>query len=525
MLDLIKHAPSGAPVEYIPQDRTVAEALHAMMARKVGHLVVKDAGDRIVGFVTQRDLLRCIARASGDPESLLFNPAKEPHGWNCSVREIMTLSKDLIFLTPNDTLEDARALMSVSGKRHIPVLAGSTLLGVISPKLIAQVLHLQRPDVQRETAKKSYVSTVIPRKGMPIGTKAKQDAEDSQLRLAIRSAVCNLPHPHKKSLGEDAFLLGPHMVGVADGVGSWWEHGVDPSEYPRGLMHAALHFCEQHKADLEVRPSKVLQAAWHKMQSVGTVGSSTACLVSLHPHTAELLAANVGDSGFIILRRNEALGGGGRAAGARAAVSGTLDVAAAAAAVPTRSGSGSVSVGSHHVAFRSPQQLRAFNAPFQLGHAPDVAKGAPDSRFETPQDAALVRVPVRGGDVIVLASDGLFDNMPEAAVLSVFEKYGDAPEEDIARHLATQAQELSLDRHTDSPFAILAKENDILWGGGRPDDITVIVSSIVDTSVSAAPPTFASFTGPGPAPKWADEPEPEPAGAANVNVPVFEEWA
>jgi len=206
-------------------------------------------------------------------------------------------------------------------------------------------------------------------------------------------------------------------------------------------------------------------------------------------------------------------------------VSGTLDVAAAAAAVPTRSGSGSVSVGSHHVAFRSPQPLRAFNAPFQLGHAPDVAKGAPDSRFETPQDAALVRVPVRGGDVIVLASDGLFDNMPEAAVLSIFEKYGDAPEEDIARHLATQAQELSLDRHTDSPFAILAKENDILWGGGRPDDITVIVSSIVDTSVSAAPPTFASFTGPGPAPKWADEPEPEPAGAANVNVPVFEEWA
>ena len=68
-------------------------------------------------------------------------------------------------------------------------------------------------------------------------------------------------------------------------------------------------------------------------------------------------------------------------------------------------------------------------------------------------------------------------------------------------------------------------DDDILWGGGRPDDITVIVSSIVDTSVSAAPPTFASFTGPGPAPKWADEPEPEPAGAANVNVPVFEEWA
>ena len=39
--------------------------------------------------------------------------------------------------------------------------------------------------------------------------------------LALRSAVCNLPHPHKETVGEDAFLLGPHMVGVADGVGSW----------------------------------------------------------------------------------------------------------------------------------------------------------------------------------------------------------------------------------------------------------------------------------------------------------------
>ena len=35
----------------------------------------------------------------------------------------------------------------------------------------------------------------------------------------------------------------------------------------------------------------------------GVVGSSTACLVALHPNKAELLAANVGDSGFIIVRR------------------------------------------------------------------------------------------------------------------------------------------------------------------------------------------------------------------------------
>ena len=32
----------------------------------------------------------------------------------------------------------------------------------------------------------------------------------------------------------------------------------------------------------------------------------------------------------------------------------------------------------------------------------------------------------------------------------------------------------------ESPFAILAKDNDICWGGGRPDDITVIVSRVID---------------------------------------------
>ena len=70
---------------------------------------------------------------------------------------------------------------------------------------------------------------------------------------------------------------------------------------------------------------------------------------------------------------------------------------------------------SHQVAFRSPQQLRGFNAPFQLGRAHDSPDGEADNRFETPHDAALVRVPIKAGDLVVLATDGLFDNMPESA--------------------------------------------------------------------------------------------------------------
>jgi len=56
----------------------------------------------------------------------------------------------------------------------------------------------------------------------------------------------------------------------------------------------------------------------------------------------------------------------------------------------------------------------------------------------------------------------------------------------LAEQLVLKARELSLDKQRDSPFAILAKENDILWGGGMPDDTTVIVARVV-TPAPAGP--------------------------------------
>ncbi len=66
---------------------------------------------------------------------------------------------------------------------------------------------------------------------------------------------------------------------------------------------------------------------------------------------------------------------------------------------------------------------------------------------------------------------------------------------------------------TDSPFALLAKDNDIMWGGGRPDDITVIVATVVDTHEHDEPPQFEAFSGPGPPPELVMRPNavaPEP---------------
>jgi len=199
------------------------------------------------------------------------------------------------------------------------------------------------------------------------------------------------------------------------------------------------------------------------------VGSATVCLLALHPSKPELLAASVGDSGFLVLRARQS----------EAARMGTLGRRGPARDTSAARG--------YQVAFRSPQQLRSFNAPFQLGLADEASDdGPPDSRFETPQDAALMRVPVLAGDVVVIATDGLFDNMEEEAIVELVDESEGEGTAALAERLARRAQELSLDRNVDSPFALLAKENDILWGGGRPDDITVVVCSVTDRSERSA---------------------------------------
>lgn len=60
------------------------------------------------------------------------------------------------------------------------------------------------------------------------------------------------------------------------------------------------------------------------------------------------------------------------------------------------------------IAFLSQQQLKSFNLPYQLGFSdlPEF-KGT----FESPNDADTASIALQPGDVIVLATDGLYDNL------------------------------------------------------------------------------------------------------------------
>mmetsp|Transcript_16589 Transcript_16589/g.54417 ORF Transcript_16589/g.54417 Transcript_16589/m.54417 type:complete len:292 (-) Transcript_16589:13-888(-) len=202
----------------IGEGEPISAAIHRMVDEKIGSFVVRDAHDRVAGFLTPRDCLRCIAR-HGDKS----RPGATPEGWNVPVSSVMTPAKDLVYLSPSDTLDEVRSLMALSGRRHIPVLAGSTLLGILNPKDIAKYIHLQRN--ASTSAKSDFVQTVMPRKGVPIGTKLTRGSGlAAEAALQLYSAVALLPHPAKtESGGEDAFLLGPHMIGVANSTGRFQE--------------------------------------------------------------------------------------------------------------------------------------------------------------------------------------------------------------------------------------------------------------------------------------------------------------
>ena len=92
------------------------EALQLMAEKNIGSLLVKEAG-AIVGIVTERDYARKIV--------LLGRTSPQT-----KVREVM--SSSVMFVSPHHTTEQCMALMTENRLRHLPVMEGGQLLGIIS---------------------------------------------------------------------------------------------------------------------------------------------------------------------------------------------------------------------------------------------------------------------------------------------------------------------------------------------------------------------------------------------------------
>jgi CBS domain-containing protein len=100
----------------IPVDSMVDAAVSEMNRQRVGSILVLEA-KRVVGIFTERDVLTRIVATGRDPKTT-------------SVREVMTA--DFLSIGEATSVEDAMQMMTDKRVRHLPVLRGDQLLGMVS---------------------------------------------------------------------------------------------------------------------------------------------------------------------------------------------------------------------------------------------------------------------------------------------------------------------------------------------------------------------------------------------------------
>ena len=116
-------------IHTITPSASVYDAVKLMAEKNVGALLVRE-GERIAGIITERDYARKIilmGRASKDTP----------------VRDIMT--SEVMYVRPDQTSEECMALMTENRIRHLPVIDGGKLIGLISiGDLVKDIISEQR---------------------------------------------------------------------------------------------------------------------------------------------------------------------------------------------------------------------------------------------------------------------------------------------------------------------------------------------------------------------------------------------
>ncbi len=106
----------GHDVWTISPDASVFNALEVMATRRVGALIVLE-DDTVTGIVSERDYARSV--------ELRGKSSRET-----PIKEIMT--RKVAYVRPENSIEEAMAVMTHKRIRHLPVMEGGRLIGVIS---------------------------------------------------------------------------------------------------------------------------------------------------------------------------------------------------------------------------------------------------------------------------------------------------------------------------------------------------------------------------------------------------------
>jgi CBS domain-containing protein len=110
-------------VFFVGPDASVQDAIDLLNAHNVGALLVMDADGKVVGILSERDIVRKVALRSKTSEEV-------------KVRQVMTMK--VLYVEASQAVEECMALMNEKSIRHLPVYEKGVLLGLIS---IRDVLH------------------------------------------------------------------------------------------------------------------------------------------------------------------------------------------------------------------------------------------------------------------------------------------------------------------------------------------------------------------------------------------------
>jgi CBS domain-containing protein len=112
--DLLKRKTAG--LKFVREDNSVFEVVQQLLEHDISAVLVVD-GTALVGIVTERDVVRNVV--------LEGRTAKDT-----AVREIMT--RNVLFVRPDQSIEECMALMTDKRIRHLPVMDGPRLIGILS---------------------------------------------------------------------------------------------------------------------------------------------------------------------------------------------------------------------------------------------------------------------------------------------------------------------------------------------------------------------------------------------------------
>ncbi|MEO1195373.1 MAG: CBS domain-containing protein [Pseudomonadota bacterium] len=110
-------AKGGGDVFTVPPETTITEATEILSARRIGALIVSRDGSVPLGILSERDIVRELGR-------------RGPSVLNADVTELMT--KDLVTCEGPETADSVMTKMTSGRFRHMPVMQGEVMIGLIS---------------------------------------------------------------------------------------------------------------------------------------------------------------------------------------------------------------------------------------------------------------------------------------------------------------------------------------------------------------------------------------------------------